>query len=381
MPEEQYMRRAIQLAAEGEGKTRPNPLVGAVVVKDGRIIGEGYHTKYGSLHAEREALADCVRRGESPKGADIYVTLEPCCNTGNQPPCTEALVESGVGRVIIGAADPNPLVSGKGIAYLRQHGIQVETGFLKEECDALNSIFFHYITTGKPYVALKYAMTADGRIATVTGASKWITGEEARNHAHRLRNRYAAILVGKNTVQSDDPMLNCRMEGGEDPVRIVCDSALRIPEASRLVRSAPDIPTLVFCTEAALEKPECAEKAERLEAQGVTVLPVPADPDGHADAGAVLAELFRRDVDSVLCEGGGTLNGSLLAAGLVDKVYAFVGAKVIGGAGAKSPVEGAGAAVMADALNFSKLKIHTFGTDLLIEGVPDRKEGTLCSPD
>ncbi|MBR4796774.1 MAG: bifunctional diaminohydroxyphosphoribosylaminopyrimidine deaminase/5-amino-6-(5-phosphoribosylamino)uracil reductase RibD, partial [Spirochaetia bacterium] len=160
MPEEQYMRRAIQLAAEGEGKTRPNPLVGAVIVKDGRLIGEGYHTKYGSLHAEREALADCIRRGENPKGADIYVTLEPCCHTGKQPPCTEALIESGVKRVIIGSSDPNPLVAGKGIEILREHRIQVETGFLKEECDALNPIFFHYITTGKPYVALKYAMTA-----------------------------------------------------------------------------------------------------------------------------------------------------------------------------------------------------------------------------
>ena len=247
MPEEQYMRRAIQLAAEGEGKTRPNPLVGAVIVKDGRIIGEGYHTKYGSLHAEREALADCAHRGMDPEGADMYVTLEPCCHTGKQPPCTEALAEAGIGGVIIGSSDPNPLVSGKGTEFLRQHGIRVETGFLKEECDSLNPIFFHYITTGRPYVALKYAMTADGRIATVTGQSEWITGDVARNHVHKLRNRYASILVGINTVLADNPMLNCRLPGGVNPLRIVLDSSLRIPMECQLVQSAREIPLMVVC--------------------------------------------------------------------------------------------------------------------------------------
>lgn len=378
MNETEYMRRALALAQQAEGHTHPNPMVGCVVVKDGRVIAEGYHRKCGDFHAERNALLNCT---EDPAGADLYVTLEPCCHHGRTPPCTDIILEKGIRRVFVGALDVNPKVAGQGVQILRDHGVDVVTGILEEECREQNEVFFHCMTQKRPFVALKYAMSLDGKIACHTGDSKWITGPEARGYVQVLRNRYTGILAGIGTVLEDDPMLNCRMEGGEDPVRIVCDSALRIPEASRLVRSAPDIPTLVFCTEAALEKPECAEKAERLEAQGVTVLPVPADPDGHADAGAVLAELFRRDVDSVLCEGGGTLNGSLLAAGLVDKVYAFVGAKVIGGAGAKSPVEGAGAAVMADALKFSKLKIHTFGTDLLIEGVPDRKEGTLCSPD
>jgi len=360
MPEEQYMRRAIQLAAEGEGKTRPNPLVGAVVVKDGRIIGEGYHTKYGSLHAEREALADCARRGENPEGADIYVTLEPCCHTGKQPPCTEALVDSGVGRVIVGSSDPNPLVSGKGIEYLKQHGIQVETGFLEEECDALNSIFFHYITTGKPYVALKYAMTADGRIATVTGASKWITGEEAREHAHKLRNRYAAILVGKNTVESDNPMLNCRLPGGVNPLRIVLDSHLCISLESRLVQTAREIPLLVVCGDAP------AEKKETLEHMGAEVLSLPGS-DGRPDLKALVDELGRRGVDSLLIEGGSQVHYSALKAGIVNHIYSYVAPKIFGGERALGPVSGAGAEQVADAFQLCRMGTKILGDDILIE--------------
>ena len=360
MPEEQYMRRAIRLAAEGEGKTRPNPLVGAVVVKDGRIIGEGYHTKYGSLHAEREALSDCRSRGESPEGADIYVTLEPCCHTGKQPPCTEALAEAGVKRVIIGSSDPNPLVSGKGIEFLKQHGIQVETGFLKEECDELNPIFFHYITTGKPYVALKYAMTADGRIATVEGASKWITGEEARLHAHSLRNRYASILVGKNTVQSDDPMLNCRLPGGVNPLRIVLDSRLWIPLDSQLVQTAREIPLLVVCGDAP------AEKKEALEKQGVDVLFLPG-ADGRPDLSALVDELGRRGVDSLLIEGGSQVHYSALKAGIVNHIYSYVAPKIFGGQQALGPVSGEGVQQVAGAFQLCRKGTQILGDDILIE--------------
>ena len=360
MPEEQYMRRAIQLAAEGEGKTRPNPLVGAVIVKDGRLIGEGYHTKYGSLHAEREALADCIRRGENPKGADIYVTLEPCCHTGKQPPCTEALIESGVKRVIIGSSDPNPLAAGKGIEILREHRIQVETGFLKEECDALNPIFFHYITTGKPYVALKYAMTADGRIATVTGASRWITGEKAREHVHRIRNRYASILVGINTVLADNPMLDCRLPGGVNPLRIVLDSALRIPPESQLVQTARDIPLMVVCGNAP------AEKKEQLEKLGAEVLPL-LGADGRADLKALVAELGRRGVDSLLIEGGSQVHYSALKAGIVNYVYSYVAPKIFGGQKALGPVSGAGAQQVADAFQLCRRNVQLLGDDILIE--------------
>ena len=360
MPEEQYMRRAIQLALQGEGKTRPNPLVGAVVVKEGRIIGEGYHTKYGSLHAEREALADCERRGESPEEADIYVTLEPCCHTGKQPPCTEALAEAGVRRVIIGSSDPNPLVSGKGIEFLRQRGIQVETGFLKKECDALNPIFFHYITTGKPYVALKYAMTADGRIATVTGASKWITGEAAREHVQKLRNRYASILVGINTVLSDNPMLNCRLPGGVDPLRIVLDSSLRIPLESQLVQTAREIPLMVVCGKAPVEK-----KAQ-LEKLGAEVL-ILSGAEGRPDLAALVAELVKRGIDSLLIEGGSQVHYSALKAGIVNHIYSYVAPKIFGGEKALGPVSGAGAEQVADAFQLCRSGTQILGDDILIE--------------
>ncbi len=360
MPEEQYMRRAIQLAAEGEGKTRPNPLVGAVIVKDGRIIGEGYHTKYGSLHAEREALADCARRGMDPEGADMYVTLEPCCHTGKQPPCTEALAEAGIGGVIIGSSDPNPLVSGKGTEFLRQHGIRVETGFLKEECDSLNPIFFHYITTGRPYVALKYAMTADGRIATVTGQSEWITGDVARNHVHKLRNRYASILVGINTVLADNPMLNCRLPGGVNPLRIVLDSSLRIPMECQLVQSAREIPLMVVCGDA----PEAKRKA--LEKLGAEVLSLPG-ADGRPDLKALVSVLGKRGIDSLLIEGGSQVHYSALNSGIVNHIYSYVAPKIFGGQQALGPVSGSGVEQVSDAFRLKLAGTQLLGSDILIE--------------
>ncbi|MCI5853047.1 MAG: bifunctional diaminohydroxyphosphoribosylaminopyrimidine deaminase/5-amino-6-(5-phosphoribosylamino)uracil reductase RibD, partial [Firmicutes bacterium] len=237
-----YMKLAIQLALQGTGHTSPNPLVGAVIVKDDQIIGQGYHARYGDLHAERAALAACT---QSPEGATIYVTLEPCCHHGKQPPCTEAILESGIKHVIIGSRDPNPLVSGKGSRILREHGIEVTEDFMREECDAINAIFFHYIQTGMPYVTLKYAMTMDGRIATRTGASRWITGEKARENVHKDRNRHAAILAGIGTVLTDDPLLNCRIDGGKDPVRVICDTSLRIPLDSQIVHTAKEIPTII----------------------------------------------------------------------------------------------------------------------------------------
>jgi len=360
MPEKEFMRRAIALAAKGEGKTRPNPLVGAVVVKDGRIIGEGYHTKYGSLHAEREALADCIAKGNDPKGADMYVTLEPCCHTGKQPPCTQALAESGIARVFVGSSDPNPLVSGKGNEFLKKHGIEVESGFLKSECDSLNPIFFHYITTGTPYVALKYAMTADGKIATSTGASKWITGPEARRHAHSLRNRYASILVGINTVLKDNPMLNCRLEGGVNPLRIVLDSSLRIPLDSALVQTAREIPLLLVCGSRDLSK------AEQLERLGAEVLPLPGF-DGRPDIKALVAELGRRGIDSLLIEGGSQVHYSALKAGIVNHVYSYVAPKIFGGEQALGPVSGAGAQAVSDAFPLVISKTQMLGADILIE--------------
>ena len=253
--DERYMRRAIGLAKKGAGRTAPNPMVGAVIVRDGEIIGEGYHERWGGLHAERNALADCKARGNSAEGAAIYVTLEPCCHYGKTPPCTEALIENGLARVFVGSFDPNPKVSGKGFAQLRAAGIEVTENVLREECDAVNHVFFHFIRTGTPYVIMKYAMTLDGKIATVTGASKWITGGEARRRVHEDRDRYAAVMCGSGTVLADDPLLTCRIPGGRDPVRIICDSRLRTPLDSQIARTASDVRTIIAT---------CASDGERL---------------------------------------------------------------------------------------------------------------------
>ena len=268
MSDNEYMRLAVELAKKGAGWTSPNPLVGAVIVKDGRIIGEGWHHKYGDLHAERDALKNCT---EDPAGATIYVTLEPCCHHGKQPPCTDALIEAGIRRVVLGSGDPNPLVGGEGIRILRDHGITVEEGIMEMECREINDIFFHYITTGMPFVALKYAMTMDGKIACYTGTSKWVTGEKAREHVQTLRNRYRGIMVGVGTVLADDPLLNCRMPGGRHPVRIICDSHLRTPLDSRIVKTAGEYETIIA---SCVTDPEITAPYEE---RGVTVLYVPED--------------------------------------------------------------------------------------------------------
>lgn len=252
-----YMRYALELAKKGAGAVNPNPMVGAVLVKDGRIIGEGYHKKYGGLHAERNAFADCKRRGENPKGAQLYVTLEPCCHYGKTPPCTEAIIENEVAEVYVGSRDPNPLVDGGGISVLRAHGIAVETGLLREECDALNEVFFHYIKEKRPFVMMKYAMTLDGKIATYTGASKWITGEAARRRVHEDRNCCAAIMAGVGTVVKDNPMLTCRLEQGHNPIRIICDTQLRTPLTANVVQTAKEVPTILAtcCMDMERQKP------------------------------------------------------------------------------------------------------------------------------
>ncbi len=365
--DEFFMRRAIELARGGEGWTNPNPLVGAVLVKDGAIIGEGFHHKYGALHAEREALADCARRGNTAHGATAYVTLEPCAHFGKQPPCSHALVEAGVTRVIVGSRDPNPLVHGKGNEYLRAHGITVCEDFLREECDALNPIFFHYITKGTPFVSLKYAMTADGKIATKTGASKWITGEQSRAFVHRLRNRYAAILAGIGTVLADDPLLTCRLPDGElasQPLRVILDSALRIPMESAIVKTAAQFATLIVACESGDER--FAQKKADLERAGAEVLVLAPDADGKPDLRVLMQALGERKIDSVLIEGGGEVNYGALNAGIVSHVYAFVAPKIFGGAG-KSPVAGAGVCVPAEAFGFTLCNVRRFGDDVLLE--------------
>ena len=359
MTDQDYMRRAISLAERARGWTSPNPLVGAVIVKDGRIIGEGYHKKYGELHAERNAIASLT---ESAEGATIYVTLEPCCHYGKTPPCTEAIIENKIARVVIGSRDPNPKVAGKGAQQLREAGIVVEEDFLRDECDRLNPIFFHYITTNMPYVILKYAMTADGKIATKTGASKWITGEAAREMVQRMRHNYRGIMVGIGTVLADDPMLNVRFEGGRSPVRIICDSGLRIPEDCAIAKSAHEYETIVACAGAEPEKRRC------LEALGIQLMELP-DAAGKVDLKALMGVLGEKKIDSILLEGGGILNDSMLRLGLVHEVKAFVAPKLFGGAGAKTPVEGSGVELPDQAVKLSIKQVTAVGEDLLIEYV------------
>ncbi len=354
-----YMRRALELAKRGMGHVSPNPMVGAVIVKDGRIIGEGWHERIGGLHAERNAFGHCT---QDCTGATIYVTLEPCCHWGRTPPCTEAILEHKLARVVVGCLDPNPLVAGKGLRILRDAGIVCESGVLEDECRALNTVFFHYITTKTPYVVMKYAMTLDGRIAAYTGDSKWVTGEQARQHVHQTRKWLSAIMVGIGTVLADDPMLNCRIDTGVDPVRLVCDSNLRIPLDSRLVRTAKEIPTWVFCAQA----PRARQTA--LEDAGVKVIPMADDSGACVDLTAVMAYLGQQQIDSVLLEGGGTLNAEALRLGLVHQVQAYIAPKLIGGANAHGPVGGMGAARMADAVRLDAPEITRLGEDILIEG-------------
>ena len=362
-----FMHRALSLAARGAGPVNPNPLVGAVLVRDGRIIGEGYHAYFGGPHAERDALAHCT---EDPAGATLYVTLEPCCHYGKTPPCTDAILEHRIARVVVGSPDPNPLVAGGGVRILREHGVSVTEGVLRAACDRLNAPFLHYIQHKTPFVMMKYAMTMDGKIATHTGASRWITGEAARGQVHRDRNRFAAVLVGVGTVLADDPLLTCRMPGGRDPIRIVCDSRLSTPLSARLVRTAGNPRTIIAtcCTDPVLCQPY-------LDA-GCELLSVPATEQGQVDLPALMQALGARGVDSIILEGGGTLNWSALQAGIVQRVQAYIAPKLFGGAQAKSPVQGRGVFYPDGAFRLTSPRITHLGDDLLLES-----EVLPCSPE
>ncbi len=295
MTDQDFMRRAMELAKRGRGWTNPNPVVGAVIMKDGRIIGEGYHARFGGLHAERNAIASLR---ESARGAAMYVTLEPCCHYGKTPPCTEAILEQGIGRVVIGSRDPNPKVAGKGAALLREAGVEVEEDFLRKECDQLNPVFFHYITKGTPYVVMKYAMTMDGKIAAYTGASKWITGREAREHVQLQRHQYTGIMVGVGTVLADDPLLTCRASdreglGRKNPIRIICDTNLRTPLTAQVVLTAGQAPVIVAtcCTD--------RERCRLYEEKGCRILPI-NEREGKIDLRQLMEKLGREQIDSIL---------------------------------------------------------------------------------
>ena len=367
LTDKEYMLRAISLAKKGEGWTNPNPMVGAVIVKDGRIIGEGYHKKYGELHAERNAFASLK---ESAKGATMYVTMEPCCHYGKTPPCTQAIIEHKIGKVVIGSKDPNPKVSGKGVQILKEAGISVVEDFLREECDKLNPIFFHYIKTKIPYVVMKYAMTLDGKIATKTGESKWVTGKEAREEVQHMRHRYMGIMVGIGTVLADDPMLNVRVKDKKNPVRIICDSKLRIKEDSQIVKTAFNQRTIVVYA----YSQNIQEKLERLHSLGVETLYCP-DESNQIDLKKLMIYLGNEGIDSILLEGGGKLNDSAVRAGIVKEVQAFIAPKLFGGVNSKTPIEGIGVNLPSEAVKLKYTGICQIGEDIKITCKLYEKEG------
>lgn len=359
--DEIYMRRALELAEKGAGFTSPNPMVGAVIVKNGKIIGEGYHEKCGEGHAEVNAFASAKT---DTSGATIYVTLEPCSHYGRTPPCADLIIKKKIKRAVIAMTDPNPLVSGRGIQKLRDAGISVTVGVLEEESRRLNEVFIKYITTKMPFVLYKSAMTLDGKIAAYTGESQWISSEMSRLDAHRLRHRMTAIMVGINTVLADNPMLTCRIDGCENPVRIIADSNMRIPLDSKIVRTAHVVPTiLAVCRE--------NEKTEQLRESGVEILKVP-DFCGSLDMQALMAALGEKGIDSILLEGGGTLAFSAFAAGVVDKVRMYVAPKILGGRDAKTPVEGGGFPSPDSGVKLCGITYSMSGDDIVIEGYVDK---------
>lgn len=358
--DKKYMKLAIELAAKGYGWVNPNPMVGAVLVKDGRIIGEGYHTGYGKLHAEREALMEASRRGEVTDGADLYVTLEPCCHTGKQPPCTEAVLSSGVRRVIVGCTDPNPVVAGRGIRILKEKGLEVVVGVLREECEKQNEVFLHFMRTKTPFTVLKYAMTLDGKTATVTGKSKWITGDRARERVHEDRGRYMAVMTGVSTVISDDPQLTCRIIGGKNPVRLILDTKLRTPISSVVVKTASETPTWIFT---AISDVQSFKPYEDL---GCRIIPI-REKSGKLDMQVVMHRLFEEKIDSVMIESGGTLAWTMLSEGLVNRVQTYIAPKIFGGDKAGTPVRGEGVDLPAEAFVMKNINSEWLGEDLLVE--------------
>ncbi|MGA9172506.1 MAG: bifunctional diaminohydroxyphosphoribosylaminopyrimidine deaminase/5-amino-6-(5-phosphoribosylamino)uracil reductase RibD [Thermoactinomyces sp.] len=363
---EHWMNLALSLAKAAEGQTSPNPMVGAVAVKNGRMIGVGSHLQVGTPHAEVHALE---MAGEEAKGATLYVTLEPCNHFGRTPPCTEKIIECGISKVVIGSLDPDPKVSGKGVRRLREAGIEVILGVLEQECLRLNEAYFHHRRTGKPFVTIKMATTLDGKIATESGDSRWITGEKARARVHDLRRRYDAILVGSGTVLEDNPQLTVRLgdEAANHPLRVIVDSRLRTP-LDALVTEVSDAPTWIFTTER-----KDPEREKRLIEKGVRVITAGSGP--RVDLDSMLDFLGKQGILSLLVEGGGEINASFLSGHHVQKVIAFVAPKLLGGKDSRTAVAGPNPERMADAVHLRDLVIERIGEDLLIMGYVDQSKG------
>lgn len=352
------MRRALALTRRGLGSSSPNPAVGAVVVADGRVVGQGWHAKAGEPHAEVHALGQA---GPLARGATIYVTLEPCHHAGRTPPCTQAVLAAGIARVVYGASDPNPRVAGGGGRFLAELGLALTPGVLGDACAWEHRFFLAHVTTGRPYVILKTAATLDGKTATVTGHGRWITGPASRRFVHRVRGWVDAIMVGSGTALADDPQLTCRLPGHRNPLRVVVDSRLRLPSGAKVLDPAQEPGCLVACGR---DVPEA--QAQRLRQAGAQVLPLPAGPEGGVDLAALLAELGSRGVTSLLAEGGSGLAWSLLHGGLVDELMYFFAPKLVGGASAPGMVGGPGVERMDMAWRFTRPVVRRFGDDVML---------------
>lgn len=349
------MRRALELAERGRGQVEPNPLVGAVLVRNGQLAGEGWHRRYGQAHAEIHALAAA---GEAARGATLYVTLEPCCHHGKTPPCTEALLRAGITRVVAAMSDPFPQVAGRGAELLRAAGVLVEIGLGLAEARRLNAPYLKLLATGRPYVHAKWAMTLDGKIATRTGDSRWISNSTSRRRVHELRGRMDAILVGIGTALADDPLLTVRPPGPRMALRVVLDSRARLPPTCRLAQTARTTPTLIVTA---------GETAPHLQALGCEILPLPSEA-ARPSLPALLDELGRRRLTNVLVEGGAEVLGSFLDASAIDEVHVFIAPRLVGGAEAKTPMSGHGAETIQTALSLAEAHVELIEGDVFVHG-------------
>ncbi len=363
-----YMKEALRFAAKGRGRTSPNPMVGAVVVRDEAVIGKGYHQKAGTPHAEIHALNEA---GMGAHGSVLYVTLEPCCHRGRTLPCVDFIIRSKVKRVVIAMMDPNPLVNGMGVRKLMDAGIKVDVGILKNEARELNEFFIHYITRNKPFVILKAAVTLDGRIATRSGDSKWITGEAARERGHEIRNSVDAIMVGVNTILKDNPSLTTRLPGIEsrDPARIILDSHLRTPLDARVVLNDSPAKTYIFA-----DGDAARERIKAYQDKGVTVL-VSKKSFHRLDLTQVLEDLGRMEITSLLIEGGAEMHASALKLGIVDRVVFFVAPKILGGGASKDAIANLGIDHIQDVVQLKNIKIEQISDDVMIQGDVIKPDG------
>jgi diaminohydroxyphosphoribosylaminopyrimidine deaminase/5-amino-6-(5-phosphoribosylamino)uracil reductase len=372
--DQKYIKMALKLAEKGRGRVSPNPLVGALVVKGEHVVGQGYHARYGDQHAETKALEEA---GSEAKGATIYINLEPCCHHGQTPPCVDEIIKARISKAVISIKDPNPIVNGKSIEILKNKGIEVKLGVLEKTASKLNEFFFKYITTSTPFVTLKSGMSLDGKVATKTGESRWVTSDISREYVHQLRNQMDATLVGIETILRDNPRLTTRLKNskGRDPIRVVIDSLLRIPIRMRIFTQESDAGNIIITT---INAP--IDRIKKIESSGAKVLFVKPKGKNRVDMQAMVEELGKLQITSLLIEGGPGINASAIQEGIVDKVIMFIAPIIIGGKIAPSAIQGDGIARLEEAVRIRNIKTKRLGDDLMIEGYVEKPPSCVWSP-